>query len=110
VALHWSPRWDLSGPYGSAPDTFKAAADDACVMDGMSGVAVAEVILDQPEIVAPIRECEATGVSQHVRMNRRQSGALCRGRDQVIDGLTSERLAALGYEKPGKLSEGVSRS
>src|SRR5947209_2481920 len=32
------------------PDSFKAATDDACVMDGVSGVAVAQVILDQPEI------------------------------------------------------------
>ena len=39
-------------------------------MDGMSGVAVAKVILDQPEIVAPIRESEAARVPQHVRMNR----------------------------------------
>ena len=71
-------------------------------MDGMSGIAVAKVILDQPEIVAPIRECEAAGVPQHVRMNRWQASTRRRGRDQVIDGLTGERLAALGYEKPGK--------
>jgi hypothetical protein len=36
----------------SAPDPFKAAAGQARVMDGMSGIAMAEVILDQPEIVA----------------------------------------------------------
>ena len=71
-------------------------------MDGMSGIAVAEVILDQPEIVAPIREREAAGMPQHVRMDRRQSGARRRGRDQVIDGLTGERLAALGDEEPGE--------
>ena len=68
----------------------------------MSGVAVAKVILDQPEIVAPIRESEAAGVPEHVRMDRRQSGSLRRGRDQVIDGLTGERLAAFGYEEPGE--------
>jgi hypothetical protein len=34
-------------------------------MDSVSGVAMAKVILDQPEIVTPIRESEATGVSQH---------------------------------------------
>jgi hypothetical protein len=69
-------------------------------MDGMSGIAVAKIVFDQPEVVAPIREREATGVPQHVRMNRRQAGTLRRDRDQVIDGLTSERLAALGYEEP----------
>jgi hypothetical protein len=63
-------------------------------MDGMSGVAMAKVVLDQPEIVAPIRESEAAGVPQHVRMDRRQSGTRRRGRDQIIDRLTGERLAA----------------
>ena len=63
-------------------------------MDVMSGVAVAKVILDQLEIVAPIRECEAARVPEHVRMDRREFRARRRGRDQVIDGLTRERLAA----------------
>ena len=40
--------------------------------------------------------------TQHVRMNRWQAGTLRRGRDQVIDGLTSERLAALRDEEPGE--------
>jgi hypothetical protein len=31
----------------STPDSLEAATDYACVMDGMSGVAVAQVILDQ---------------------------------------------------------------
>jgi hypothetical protein len=39
-------------------------------MDGISGIAVAEIILDQPEIVASIRESEAAGVAQHVRITR----------------------------------------
>jgi len=54
-------------------------------MDGVSRVAVAKVILDQPEIVTPIRQGETTGVSQHMWMDRRQAGALRRRRDQVID-------------------------
>ena len=36
-------------------------------------------------------------------------GSPCRGRDQIIDRLTSERLAALGYEKPGKAVRTVCR-
>jgi hypothetical protein len=71
-------------------------------MDGMSRVAVAKVIPDQPEIVAPIPESEAVGVPEHMRMNRRQSGSLRRGHNRVIDRLTGERLAALGYEEPGE--------
>ena len=84
------------------PDSFKAAAGDARVMDGVSGIAVAQVILDQPEVVTSIRQSEATGVSQHVRMDRQQAGALRRGRDQLIDSLTGERLAAFGDEEPGE--------
>ncbi len=68
----------------------------------MSGVAMAKVILDQPEIIARIRECESTEVRQYVRMDWGQSGVRRPGRDQVIDGLACTRLAALGYEKPGK--------
>ena len=51
-----------------------------------------------------IRPGEATGVSQHVRMDRRQAGALRAGRDQVIGSLTGERLAAFGDEEPGERS------
>jgi hypothetical protein len=60
----------------------------------MSKVAVAEVILDQPEIVALIGEGETAGVPEHVRMNRRQSGSFRRGRDRVIDRPARDRLAA----------------
>jgi Tn3 transposase DDE domain len=71
-------------------------------MDGMSGVTVAKVLLDQPEIVAPIREGEAAGVPEHVRMDRRQSSSPRRDRDQIIDGLTGECLAAFRDEEPGE--------
>ena len=53
-----TPHEDRSA--GSAPDALEPAADDAGVMDGVSGVAMAQVILDQPEIVTPIRQSEAT--------------------------------------------------
>ena len=102
ITFHGATRWYFSSVFGSTPDPFKAAAGDACVMDGMSWVAVAEVILDQPEIVAPNRESETTGVPQHVRVNWRQSGARRRGPDQVIDGLAGERLAAFRDEEPGE--------
>jgi hypothetical protein len=58
-------------------------------MDGMSGVAVAKVILDQPEIVAPIRQSETTGASQHVRTDWRQAGARRSGRDPLAGYLHS---------------------
>jgi hypothetical protein len=74
----------------STPDSFKAAADDAYVMGRVPGITVAEVILDQSEIVAPIREREAARVPEHVRMDRRQPGTRRRDRDQIIDGLTGQ--------------------
>src|ERR1700682_3391086 len=68
----------------------------------MSGVALAQLLLDKPEIVAPIRQGEAARVAQHVWMDRRQSGTPRRGRDQVVDRLTGECLATFGYEQPGE--------
>jgi hypothetical protein len=61
-------------------------------MDDMSGITAAKVMLDQPEIVAPIRQIEAAGVPQHLRMDWRQFGSPRRGCDHVIDRLTGERL------------------
>src|SRR5262249_14800949 len=90
------------GLAGSTPDSLEAAAGDTGVMDGVSRVAVAKVILDQPEIVTPIRQGETTGVPQHVRVDRRQAAAPRRGRDQVIDRLPAEWLAAFGDEEPGE--------
>jgi hypothetical protein len=50
-------------------------------------VAVAEVILGQPEIVAPVGESEAAGVPEHVGMDVGQPGAERRDGDQIVDGL-----------------------
>jgi hypothetical protein len=69
-------------------------------MNGMSGVAVAQVILDQPEVVPPVRQGEAARVPQHVWMNWRKAGAGRRGRDQVVDRLAGQRLGAFGDEEP----------
>jgi hypothetical protein len=63
-------------------------------------VAVAEVILDQTEIVAPVGESEAAGVPEHVGMDVGQPGADRRDGDQIVDGLAGERLVPLGREQP----------
>jgi hypothetical protein len=44
---------------GSPPEPFKAAACNPGVMDGVLGIAVSEVILDEPQVVAAIGEVEA---------------------------------------------------
>ena len=62
-------------------------------MNGVSGVPVAQVILDQPEIVPPVRQAKAAGVPQHVWVRRQQGGRHRRGGDQVIDRLPGQRLA-----------------
>lgn len=57
--------WQRSG----FPETLEPDASDARVVDGVLGVAVAEVVLDEPEVVALVREVEAAGVSKRVRVN-----------------------------------------
>ena len=52
------------------------------------------------KIVAAVREVKAAGVSQHVRVHRRQSGAPDRGCDEVVHRLPGERLPAFGDEQP----------
>lgn len=63
---------------------------------------MAQVILDQAEIVALVREIKATGMAQHVRMHRRQLGALRGGGDQIVHRLAGERLAPFRHEQPGQ--------
>jgi hypothetical protein len=45
-------------------------AGDAGVTDRVLGIAVAEVVLDEPQIVAAVGEGEAARVAQHVRVDR----------------------------------------
>ena len=71
-------------------------------MDGVPGVAVAEVVLDQPQVVTLVGQREAAGVPQRVRMHAGQAGALGRRGDQVVDRLAGHGLAALGGEQPGQ--------
>ncbi len=70
-------------------------------MDGVPGVAVAEVVLDEARVVALVGQREAAGMPKRVRMHAGQAGAFSGGADQVVDRLPGERLAALGDEQPG---------
>jgi len=45
------------------------------VVDGVLGVAVAEVVLDQPKVMALVGEGMSAGVAQRVRVHARQAGA-----------------------------------
>jgi hypothetical protein len=59
----------------SASQPLEAAAGGACVADGVPRVAVAEVVLDQAQVVAPVGQLEAAGVAHHVRVDGRRSPA-----------------------------------
>ena len=71
-------------------------------MDRVLGVAMAQVVLDEPQIVALVGKVEATRVAQHMRVDGPEPRPLgCRA-DQVIHRLARERLVALGDEQPGQ--------
>ena len=66
----------------------------------MLGIAVPEVILYQPQIVALVSEEKSARMAKHVRMKRTESGTPCRGADEVVDGLPGHRLPAFRDEQP----------
>jgi tellurite resistance protein len=59
---------------------------------------MAEVVLDEFEVVALIGQREAARMVQRVRMHTRQASTFGRDGDQVA----GERLAAFGDEQPGQ--------
>lgn len=71
-------------------------------MRGVPWIAVAEVILNQPQVVPFIREREAAGMPKHVRVHRAKIGPRARRLDDIAYRLPRERLPALGNEQPGK--------
>ena len=71
-------------------------------MDGVPRVAVAEIVLDEAEVVALVGQHEPAGVPQRVGMDAGQAGAFSRRADEVVDCLAGQRLAALGDEQPGQ--------
>lgn len=64
------------GHLALAPETFEAPACGAGVMDGMPGIAMAQVVLDEPQVVPLVSQDEPAGMTQRVRMDARQSGTL----------------------------------
>jgi hypothetical protein len=70
-------------------------------MDGVPGVAVAEVVLNEAQVMAFVGQCKAAGMPKRMRMHAGQARAFSFGAYQVVDRLPGERLAALGDEQPG---------
>ena len=75
--------WNMSWPPDlrralSPPQSFEPVPGGSGVADGVLGMAVAEIVLDQAKIIASVGEREAAGVAQHVRVDRRQRRAIPR--------------------------------
>src|SRR4051794_10877386 len=85
-----------------SPQSLEAPTRCAGVVDGVPGVAMAEVVLDEAEVVALVSQREAARLAQRVRMHPRQASTFGRRGDQVVDRLRGERLAAFGDEQPGQ--------
>ena len=69
-------------------------------MNRVFRVAVSKIVLDQPQIVAFIRQVKPARMPQHVGMKRTEAGTPGRGTDEVVDGLPGHRLPALRYKQP----------
>ena len=86
----------------TSPEPFEPPTGSPRVVDGVPGIAVAEVVLDEAQIVPLVGEREAAGMAQRVRVHHSEAGTRRRRGDQVIDRLAGHRLTALGDEQPGQ--------
>lgn len=71
-------------------------------MGGMARIAVAKIILDQAQVIASVRQGEATGMAEHMRMDMAKACPRCSDGDDPVDGLSGQGLTALGDKQPGK--------
>src|SRR3954462_3613746 len=92
----WAGRM-RSAPFRrlSPPEPLEPAAGHARVMDRVLGVAMAQVVLDEPQIVALVGQIDAARVAHHMRMEGAEPRPLGGRVDQVVHRLARERLTAL---------------
>ena len=69
-------------------------------MSRMLGIAVAEIILDEAQVISAVGERESAGMPERMGMDVRQASPLSGRGDDVVDGLTGECLIALRDEEP----------
>jgi hypothetical protein len=62
----------------------EATARGTGVVDGVSRVAMAEVILNEVQVVAFVGEGESARMTEHVRVDRRQPGAFGGGGNEIV--------------------------
>lgn len=63
---------------------------------------MAEIILDQSQVIAAIGEGEAAGMSEHVRVNMSQASTDAGLSDQIVHRLPGHRLLPFGDKQPRK--------
>lgn len=63
---------------------------------------MSKIVLDQPKFIAPIGQCEAAGVAQHMWVGTIETRATANGTNKVADRLSRHSLLSLGNEKPWK--------
>lgn len=61
---------------------------------------MAEVVLDQAQVVAAIGEGKPTGMAKHVGMDMADPGTFSGDCEDIVDGLPGERLLPFGDEQP----------
>jgi hypothetical protein len=61
---------------------------------------MAEVILDETQVVPLVGQCEPARMTKHVWVDRLEPGADGGGGNQIIHGLPGQRLTSLGNEQP----------
>lgn len=83
------------------PKIVKPMRRGSRVVGGMPWIPVPEVVLDQPQVVALVRQGKAAGMTEHVGVHMSKAGAIASRSDDVIDRLSCERLLPLGDEQPG---------
>src|SRR4051794_3048336 len=86
----------------TSPEPFEPPTGSPRVVDGVPGIAVAEVVLDETQVMPLVGEREAAGMAQRVRVEVSEAGACRCRRDKVVHRLARHRLASLGDEQPGQ--------
>ena len=86
----------------ASPEPFEPTTGSPRVVDGLTGIAVAEVVLDETQVVPLVGEREAAGMAQRVRVDASEAGARRRRGDEIVHRLARHRLAPLGDEQPGQ--------
>ena len=81
----------------AVPQPFEAVGGDTGVVGGVPGLPMAEIVLDQAQVVAAVGETVAAGVAQRVRVDVAETGAPGGGGDEIV-----RRLVPLGQEQPGQ--------